>query len=372
MKITLLSTCYPYRGGIAQFNASMYRALEEAHQVNAVTFTRQYPNLLFPGETQFVTENDPSDKIPAKRLLDTINPFSYFKTARYIKKQQPDILLMKYWMTFFAPALGTVAKLQRKNTKRICVLDNLIPHEKRFFDRWCNRYFLKHTDGYIVMSNSVLADLLSMKPAAKYLRIDHPLYNHFGEKLSKEAAANALQLDPSRKYILFFGFIRDYKGLDLLIDAMKTVDESLHLIVAGEVYGSFDKYTEQINAAGLANRIHVFNHYIGDADVPPFFSLADVCVLPYKSATQSGITSIAYHFELPIIATDVGGLKESIIHEKNGLIVPNPVANEISAAIDNYFSNDLKLVFSREIMAYKEAHSWENFTNKIIDFSKSL
>jgi glycosyltransferase involved in cell wall biosynthesis len=372
MKITLLSTFFPFRGGIAQFNASMYRALEEKHEVTAVTFTRQYPNILFPGETQFVTENDPSDKIPAKRLLDTINPFTYIKTARFIKKQQPDMLLMKYWMTFFAPALGTVAKFQGKTTKRICVLDNLIPHEKRFFDAWCNRYFLKHTDGYIVMSNSVLNDLLSMKPTAKYFRIDHPLYNHFGEKLSKEAAAKALNLDHSIKYLLFFGFIRDYKGLDLLIDAMNTVDETVHLIIAGEVYGSFDKYTEQIKAAGLSERIHVFNQYIGDADVPPFFSVAEACILPYKSATQSGITSIAYHFELPIIATDVGGLKETIHHDKNGLIVNQPNAHEISAAINKYITNDLKAIFSTEIMAYKKEHSWENFTEKLIDFSKTL
>jgi glycosyltransferase involved in cell wall biosynthesis len=372
MKITLLSTFYPFRGGIAQFNASMFRALEEKHEVNAVTFKRQYPNVLFPGETQFVTDKDPSDKIPATRLLDTINPFTYLKTARFIKKQQPDILLMKYWMTFFAPALGTVAKLQGKKTKRICVLDNLIPHEKRFFDNWCNRFFLKHTDGYVVMSNSVLADLLSMKPEAKYVRIDHPLYNHFGEKLTKETAAQVLKLDPTNKYLLFFGFIRDYKGLDLLIDAMKTVDETVHLIIAGEVYGSFEKYTEQINASGLTHRIHVFNQYIGDADVPPFFSIAEACVLPYKSATQSGITSIAYHFELPIIATDVGGLKETIFHDKNGLIVNQPNAQEISAAINKYITNDLKETFSSEISVYKKEHSWENFTEKIIAFSKTI
>lgn len=372
MKITILSTFYPFRGGIAQFNASVYRALEKEHEVKAVTFSRQYPDFLFPGETQYVGENDPSDKIPALRLVDTINPFTYWKAAKHIRQTQPDVLIMKYWMTFFAPSLGTIAKRMNKSTKRICILDNLIPHEKRFFDRVLNRFYLKHTDGYVVMSNSVLNDLLQMKPDAQYLRIDHPLYDHFGEKLDRTESLQQLGLDPSKKYALFFGFIRDYKGLDLLIQAMNHIDPTIELIVAGEVYGSFEKYQELINSGGQKHRIHLFNKYIGDEKVPQFFSAADVCVLPYKSATQSGITSISYHFDLPIIATDVGGLKETIEHMKTGLIVDQPEVIAISESINQYFKNDLGKQFAPNIEIYKNKHSWKNFSEELTNFALNL
>lgn len=372
MKFTILSTFYPFRGGIAQFNASVYRELEKEHEVEAVTFKRQYPDFLFPGETQYVGENDPSDKIPAVRLVDTINPFTYWKTARYIRKTAPDVLLMKYWMTFFAPSLGTIAKRMNKETKRICILDNLIPHEKRFFDGILNRFYLRHTDGYVVMSNSVLNDLLKMKPDAQYLRIDHPLYDHFGAKLNREESLKQLGLDPNKKYALFFGFIRDYKGLDLLIQAMNSVDENVELIVAGEVYGSFEKYQQLITDGGQEKRIHLFNKYIGDEKVPVFFSAADVCVLPYKSATQSGITSISYHFDLPIIATDVGGLKETIEHMETGLIVNLPEQTAIANSINQYFKEGLNELFAPKIEAYKKKHSWSNFKEELIQFAQNL
>jgi glycosyltransferase involved in cell wall biosynthesis len=350
----------------------MYRSFEKKHSVNAVTFNRQYPDFLFPGETQYVTENDPSDKIPSERLLDTINPFSYLRTARSIRKNAPDILVMKYWMTFFGPALGAVSKRMLPTTKRICVLDNLIPHEKRFFDGFCNRYFLRHTDGYVVMSNSVLNDLLAMKPDAKYLRIDHPLYDHFGAKLNRMDACTQLGLPTDRKFALFFGFIRDYKGLDLLIEAFKSVDDTIDLIIAGEVYGSFENYQEMIDNSGVKNRIHVFNQYIGDADVPAFFSVADVCVLPYKSATQSGITSISYHFNVPIIATDVGGLKETIEDGKTGIIVKTPAPGPIAEGINTFFKAQKALEFDPHIEAYKKNHSWDNFTTQLLDFAEKL
>lgn len=372
MKISFLSTFYPYRGGIAQFNASVYRELEKNHTTKAYTFKRQYPNFLFPGETQFVTENDSSDKIPAIRILDTINPFTYWKTSRRIKKENPDILIMKYWMTFFAPSLGTVAKRMNKQTKRICILDNLIPHERRFFDTVFNRFFLRHIDGFVVMSNKVLDDLLLMKPHAKYIRIDHPLYNHFGQKKDRIDSCSQLGLDPSKKYALFFGIIRDYKGLDLLLEAMVNVDNDIELIVAGEVYGTFEKYQNIIDKNNLTERVHLFNKYISDNDVPVFFSAADVCVLPYKSATQSGITSISYHFNLPLIATDVGGLKETIIDNETGLIVPEISSNLISSSINKYFNEELSKKFEPYVTAYKEKNSWENFSIELLKFAESI
>lgn len=372
MKITFLSTMFPYRGGIAQFNALLYRELEKQHEVKAYTFTRQYPEFLFPGQTQYVTEKDQADKIPAVRILDTVNPFTYIKTAKAIRRENPDLLITKYWMSFFAPSLGYVAAHLGKKTKKISILDNVIPHEKRFFDMAFNRYFLKRNDGFIVMSDKVLADLLSIVPDAKYLRVNHPVYNHFGEKLEQSAARQALGIDPARKTLLFFGIIRDYKGLDILIDALSMLDQTYQLIIAGEVYGSFDKYADQIKKHQLADRIHLFNHYIDDNEVPPFFSAADVCILPYKSATQSGITSIANHFDLPLIATDTGGLKETIAHGETGLIVAQPNAAMLADTIRQYFDGNMQAGFSRNIQQEKQENSWENFARKIIEFSATL
>lgn len=372
MKIAFLSTFFPFRGGIAQFNASIYRVFEREHAVKAFTFKRQYPQFLFPGETQYVTEKDQVDRIPATPVLDTVNPLSYLKTAKEISQFGPDVLVIRYWMTFFAPSLGMVAKKLKKTTKVICILDNLIPHEKRFFDAVFNRYFLKHIDGFVVMSDSVLNDLLSVKPDAKYIRIDHPLYNHFGEKKTKEVACKSLNLDPSKKYALFFGFIREYKGLDLLIDAFKSVDPSVELIIAGEVYGSFDKYQKQLQDPALSQRVHLFNNYISDAEVTHFFSAADVCVLPYRSATQSGITAISYHFDLPIIATDVGGLKETIQDGKTGVVVKEISSRAISEAITNYFGGNSKEHYFEAIQEYKKANSWETFSDKVLDFIEEL
>ena len=372
MKIAFLSTFYPFRGGIAQFNALMYRAFEKEHTVKAFTFKRQYPNFLFPGETQYVTKDDIADEILSVEVLDSINPITYVTTAQKVKRFVPDIFITKYWMTFFGPSLGYVAKKLNKKAKRISVLDNVIPHEKRFFDGFCNRFFLKHNDGFVVMSDAVLKDLLSIKPDAKYIRVNHPVYNHFPAPIPQEKAQRALKLEPSKKTLLFFGFIRDYKGLDLLIQAMDILDGSYQLIIAGEVYGSFDKYQELIDNSTAKQRIALYNQYIGDNEVSDYFSAADVCVLPYKSATQSGITSIANHYNLPIIATNVGGLKETIHHHKTGLIVDKPEITDIAATIKTYFDSNFKANFAAEIEKEKLENSWENFVAKIIAFSKEL
>lgn len=373
MRIAYLSTFYPFRGGIAQFNASLYRAFESQHQVAAVTFKRQYPNFLFPGQTQYVTENDKADIINSVQILDTINPISYIKTAKVINQFTPHMLIMKYWMSFFGPSLGTVAKRMAPSTKVISILDNVIPHEKRILDKTLTDYFLKYNDGFIVMSDAVKDDLLSLtKGKAKYLKIDHPLYNHFGDKINASQARISLNLHREKKTILFFGFIRDYKGLDLLIDAFSRLDDTYQLVIAGECYGSFEKYIKQIESLPNKHNIHSFNTYISDDKVPVFFSAADVCVLPYKSATQSGITAIAYHFDLPLIATDVGGLKENIFDGKTGLIAQKADSASIEKEIKNYFQNNLKGNFEKNIQVIKKEKSWLNFSNQIVQFSHSL
>lgn len=371
MKIALFSVFYPYRGGIAQFSAMLFRALEKEHNPEAFTFSRQYPGLLFPGSSQYVLESDKVDEIPAKRILDSVNPFSFRTAAKKINKTNPDLFISQYWMTFFGPSTGGLQKNLSPGMKRISILHNVIPHEKRFFDAYANRSFLKHNEGFVVLSDAVLKDLLSINPNAKYLRIDHPVYNHFGEKIDKKTALAKLSLKEGKKYLLFFGFIRKYKGLDLLLEALANLPEDYELIVAGEIYGSFDSYQEIIDHSKIGSRIHLFNNYIPDDEVTTYFSAADLCVLPYKSATQSGITAIAHHFDLPIVATNVGGLKETIQNGKTGYVVESNV-NDISGAIQKAFVSDNLDEFSENISIQKKENSWENFAKKVIEFSKTL
>ena len=370
MRIASLSTFYPYRGGIAHYNSSLYRELEKSHEIKAFTFTRQYPDLLFPGSSQYVTDEDKVDAVPAVRTLDTINPITYFTTANKIKQYAPDLMLMKFWMPFFAPSLGTVAKLVKKKTKVISVLDNVIPHEKRIGDTALIKYFLNQNHGFVVMSETVKEDLLSFNPEAKYIFHEHPLYDHFGASVDTSDAKKKLGIPENKKVLLFFGFIRDYKGLDILLDAITKLDDSYVLVIAGETYGSFDSYDKQITELNLQNKIVKHVRYISDDEVPLFFSSADVCVLPYKSATQSGIASISFHFELPMIVTDVGGLKEMVTGR--GLVVEFPDAALIANAIKSYFADNLRNSFTENIRDLKEKLSWKHLSDSIIEFYKTL
>ncbi len=373
MNISFLSTFYPFRGGIAQFNASMYREFQKEHSVKAFTFTTQYPNILFPGTSQFVGKDDNNaDKVDSIRTLSTINPLSYLSTVNKIKQAKPDLLIMRYWMPFFAPSLGYVAGRLKNKCKIISILDNVTPHEKRLGDNTLTKYFLKQIHGFVVMSGVVQNDLLALKPDAKFIFHPHPLYSHFGKKIDPIEARKKLNIPTGKKIILFFGFIRDYKGLDLLINAMENANNDYHLVIAGEVYGDFEKYHQLIQSKQLGNKITQHVRYIADNEVPLFFSAADVCMLPYKSATQSGITSISYHFDLPIIATDVGGLKESIEHDKTGLIVPTPDIDLIRKSIDDYFVNNKKEKFAGNILQLKKELSWYHLTNSILEFKKVL
>lgn len=369
MKIAYLSTFYPYRGGIAQFNASLYRKFaEKGHDVRAFTFRRQYPSILFPGQTQLVTENDQADPVPAGRVLDTINPLTYLSASRRIAAWKPDLLIMKFWMPFFAPSLGYVAgKLKRNGTTVISILDNVIPHEKRPGDMMLIRYFLKRNDAFIAMSHSVQKDLLLLNPGAEYRLKPHPLYDHYEPAIDKKEARRRLGLPADKKIILFFGFIRGYKGLDVLIGAMKSLPDDYHLVIAGEVYGSFDSYQKQVDTLQLSGRISCFTRYITDPEVPLFFSSADVCVLPYKSATQSGITQIAYHYHLPVIATDVGGLSEMIEHGATGMIIPEVTPGAVAEAIRTYYDHNYAPVFSAEIARRRDRFSWSGFADEIIN-----
>ena len=373
MKIAILSCFYPYRGGISQFNACLYGELSKEHDVRAFNFKRQYPEFLFPGKTQFVTEDDEAVPVESTSLLDTANPLSYISTYREIRDWEPDVLIVRYWMSYFGPSLGYVTRRMKKHCKVISILDNVIPHEPRFFDTPLTRYFLSGSTGFVTLCEAVSKDLLRLKPDAEFAVIQHPLYSHFGEKLSRKEAEERLGIEHDRKNILFFGLIREYKGLDILIEAFGMLPEGEYqLIIAGEPYGSFDRYQKLIDRLPAAHKVHMTLKYIKDSEVKDFFSAADLAVLPYRSATQSGISSVAYHFEVPMIVTDVGGLKETIGDRGTGLVAREGTPEAISKEITGFFSNPaIKDECIRNIRMEKERLSWKTFARELVRFIRT-
>lgn len=369
MKIAYLSTFYPYRGGIAQFNAALYNALQNrGHKVTPYTFFRQYPELLFPGKSQLVQPGDNAEIIESVKILDTANPISFIRAANKIKAGKPDVYLTKFWMPYFAPSLGKVAKSLRQSDLgclNISILDNVIPHEKRTGDMAFINYFIKNNDAFIVMSTKVKEDLLKIDPNAVFEYHVHPLYDHFGDKLDKAEARKKLGVPEHSKALLFFGFIRKYKGLDLLIRTLYDLPDDYHLIIAGETYEDFEPYQKMINDLRLQERVSLNIRYINDEEVPTFFSAADACVLPYRSATQSGIVGISYHFDLPLIATKVGGLEEMIGNYQTGIMAEHADRESLKAAILKYFNSGKIQEYSKNISKYKEIASWESLAGAV-------
>ena len=373
MKIAILSCFYPYRGGISQFNACLYEELGKEHVVKAFNFKRQYPEFLFPGKTQYVTADDEAVPVESVSLLDTANPFTYHSTYREIRDWKPDVLIVRYWMSYFAPSLGYITRKMKKHCKVISILDNVVPHEQHFFDTPLTRYFLKGSTGCVTLCDAVSKDLLRISPEARYTVIQHPLYSHFGDKKDRTEAEERLGLVHGKKNILFFGLIRTYKGLDILLEAFGMLPEDYQLIIAGEPYGSFDKYQEIIDRIPGKERISMNLKYIKDSEVTNYFSAADVAVLPYRSATQSGISSISYHFEVPMIVTDVGGLKETIGDRGTGLVASEGTPETIRTEILRYFSDPrIKEECVRNIRLEKERLSWKTFARKLTDFIGQL
>ena len=373
MKIAILSCFYPYRGGISQFNACLFEELGKHHTVKAFNFSRQYPDFLFPGKTQYVTEDDNAVPVASERLLDTANPFSYGRTARAILDWKPDLVITRYWMSYFAPSLGYVTRRLRKHCKVISVLDNVVPHEQRFFDTPLTKYFLTGSTGCVAMCRAVADDLLKLRPDAPYTIIQHPLYTHFGEKMQRGAAEKALGLESGKRNILFFGLIREYKGLDVLIRSFGLLGEGYRLIIAGEPYGSFDRYRRLIEESPYASRIHVFPEYIRDSQVKLYFSAADLTVLPYRSATQSGIGAISCHFGVPMVVTDVGGLRETVADKGLGMVCPECSPESVAGAVRTYFGEpSLKERFASCIREENIRLSWNRFCKELVGFIESI
>ena len=375
MKIILLGTAHPYRGGLASYNERLAsQFMSEGHDIQIFTFTMQYPGFLFPGKTQY-TDGPPPEGIRITRVLNSINPLNWIRTGYKIKREKPDIIVIKYWHPFMAPCLGTVARIAKKNRshklKVICIFDNVIPHERKPGDRLLTKYFTGSIDGAVVMSHSVGEDLKKFRVNIPVKYNPHPLYDNYGDPIPREEALKKLNLSNDYSYLLFFGFIRAYKGLDLLLEAFadkRLRNRKLKLIVAGEFYESNEPYKKIIMSNDIGNDVILFDRFIKEDEVAALFSAADLVVQPYKSATQSGVTQIAFHFEKPMLVTDVGGLREIVPHGKCGYVVeadPGP----ITESIIDFFENSRKEQFIEGIKKEKDKFTWDKLTGKILEIA---
>ena len=349
----------------------MLAELGRDHVVKAFNFTTQYPSVLFPGKTQFVQEGDNASPVESERVLSTINPFSWCRTAKAVRAWKPDVLILRYWMSWFAPSLGWVAR--HAGCEVVAITDNIIPHEPRFFDKPLTRWFLKGVDGCVTLSDEVAADLRALNASVPCRTLVHPVYSHFGEGMSKEAACKALGISSGSRNILFFGLIRKYKGLDILLRAFEGLPAEYRLIVAGEPYGSFDEYSQIIDASPAKDRISLFTRYIPDHEVASFFCASDVCVLPYRSATQSGVGALALQFGTPMIVTDTGALRASVEGRGTGMVVDKAEPDCVREGILSFFNTPgLRERCISNTAAWREKATWSGFCKDLISFTESL
>lgn len=370
MKVIIIGPAYPYRGGLASFDERFARQfILEGHEVEIVTFTLQYPSFLFPGKTQYSTDPAPKDLLISRRV-NSCNPFNWIKVGRELRRKEADIVIFRYWISYMAPCLGTIARIIRRNGKScvVSIIDNLIPHEQRFFDKPMARYFINSLDACVTMSKSVLNDISLFSPNKPRVFSPHPVYDNYGEAVSRESAAEFLKLDKETRYILFFGLIRDYKGLDWLLEAFakcQLQDKNVKLIVAGEFYNNPDKYYDIEKRLNLKEKVLWFNNFVPDSEVKYFFSIADMVVQPYKTATQSGITLLSYFFEKPVIVTNVGGLGEFVPNGKVGYMV-EPDIESIANAINDFYNNNRLHDFDEGIKEEKKRYVWSRLTESLL------
>lgn len=376
MKIVIVGTAYPMRGGIAQFNALLYKYFSSGNEVKMYSFKRQYPEMFFPGKTQF-EQDEPLFKIPDDKnviSVDSVNPYNWIITGIKIAKENADLIIFKYWLPFFAPCFAVISYIAKNISKAkiLFICDNVIPHEKRFGDKFFTKLAFSQADYFIVMSKTVEEDLKVFNKGKPYKLIQHPVYNIFGEKVSKTEAKEFINKEynidvTNEKVILFFGYIRKYKGLNYLIDAMPEILKkiNLKLLVVGEFYDDENKYMEQIKSLNLKESIKVISDFVPDTNVKYFFSACDVAVLPYSDATQSGIIQIAYHYDKPVIATDVGGLAEVVRNDETGFIIEPKSSKAVAEAVIKFYEEDLEEKFSKNASEEKKKFTWEEFTSKI-------
>ena len=367
MKIVLVGPFPPFRGGISDLNVALAHHLSKRHVVHAINFTTQYPKVLFPGKTQF-KKGDHALEVDSIRCLSSINPFSWRKTANKIIDLEPDLVLFSFWLAFFAPAFSGVAKKIKKylDAKIMAICHNIIPHEEHLLDTRLTKRFFCFIDSFIVLSKKVENELLNIVPGAKYKYSPHPVYNIFKNTLSKEQAKAELNI-ATKKVLLFFGLIRKYKGLDILINAMEKINTELDdytLLIVGECYENKAKYTDLIKNAGITDNVQCHYSFVPDNEVGKYFSASDVVVLPYKSASQSGIVQIAYNFDTPVIVSNVGGLPEIVDEGKTGYCV-EPSSNAFAKAIKAFYDKDNINELNSNISDYKSQFSWDGIVNAI-------
>jgi glycosyltransferase involved in cell wall biosynthesis len=371
MKITVLSTAYPLRGGISHFNGLLYKELIKKNEVNVVTFSRQYPALLFPGKSQLEEENE-IEKIPSEQIVDSINPLNWLKIGHRIRKEEPELLIFKYWMPFFAPCFGTISRIVKRNrkTKILVICDNVISHEPKPAEISITKYFFNNADCFILLSEKVKADLLKIKPKAIYKVLPHPIYSNFGNPVPKAEAKKRLNIMDD-KLILFFGFIRDYKGLDVLLNAMPELKEKINvkLAVAGEFYGGKEKYLGLIDKLNLKDDVYLFTDFIPTSEVKYYFSASDIVILPYKDATQSGIVQIAMNFKKPVVASDAGGISEVVLDGKTGFLVEKENPSRLAAAVIKFYDEKKEEEFVHNIEIEAKKYSWEKFAAGLIELA---
>ena len=372
MKITILGPAHPYRGGLASIMEIMARTFQRrGDEVDIKTFTLQYPSLLFPGESQTVATPPPAD-LRICRCVNTMNPLNWVRVGRRIRRERPDFVLMKYWTPFMAPCFGTIARIARGNghTKVLCQIDNVEPHEHHLTDKPFNRYYLHSVDGFVYMSEQVHSELRAYSDAPA-LFSPHPLFENFGERVERSEACVRLGLDPANRYVLFFGLIRDYKGLDLLLDAWAQLrragrTEGRRLIVAGEFYTAREPYLNRIADNGLQDEVLLHDRFIPDDDVKYYFSAADFVVQPYKTATQSGVTQIAYQFCVPRVVTKVGGLAEIVPDGRVGYVC-EPTPEGVAGAIERMYEGDTLQRFRENCVEERRRFSWEEMCSRITE-----
>lgn len=367
MKIIILGTAYPYRGGLAAFNERLATEYQkQGNDVEMYTFTLQYPSFLFPGKTQYSPDPAP-ENLTIYRKVNSCNPFNWLKVGKEIAKKNADVVIFAYWMSFMAPCMGTIARRIKKNghTKVIALVHNMIPHEPNILDKFLPPYFVKSMDGFMALSESVVKDIEKFDKRNCPKRFSpHPIYDHYGELLPREKALQLLNLDPQNRYALFFGFIRAYKGLDLLLEAFadeRLQQSNVKLLVAGEFYGDPEPYLQKIKELKIEDSVILYNDYIPDTEVNRFFSVADIVAQPYKTATQSGVTQIAFHFEKPMLVTNVGGLPEIVPDGKIGYVVepdPKPIAD----ALCRFFTENKQEEFAQNVREEKKKYAWSTFT----------
>ncbi len=373
MKIVSIGPAHPLRGGIAKFNEALSATLvAKGHDLKIFSYRYQYPSFIFPGETQYSTEK-PIIQLDIKNDIHSLNFATWKISAWKIYKQSPDLVIAHYWMPFFAPVLGSILKfLKRRSVKVILLAHNLIPHEKQPGTEFFTRRLLRQLDGMVCLSASVIEDAHYFRPDLPVKLLPHPVYNIYGEKEDRKEALKKLGLDENYKYLLFFGLIRKYKGLDILLNALPKIKEKgWKLIVAGEFYENKEIYDAIIDKYSLEEKVIVYNKYIPDKEVGLLFSAADLVVQPYRTATQSGVTQISYYFGIPMIVTNVGGLPEIVDHGKTGYVVP-PEPHWIAKAIDEFYARDDHEEMREAVLKKKEAYSWEFFTSQLIEFVNDL